>query len=70
MKCDNGHTQVEMVENEDTGVYECPACAAEEAREMERYRRQYEAEKGSRGLGTYAEQMRDAGRGHLLRGDE
>lgn len=72
MKCDNGHVAVEMVENEDTGALECPACLAEEAREMASYRRQYEAEKRNAApeLGTYAEQMRDAGRGHLLRSEE
>lgn len=72
MKCDNGHVAVEMVENEDTGALEGPACVAEEAREMARYRRQYEAEKRAAApeLGTYAEQMRDAGRARQLRAEE
>lgn len=49
----------------------CAACTAELEREMAYHRRQYAAASpAERDPEGYARDMRDAGRGHLLREDE
>jgi len=71
MICDNGHAPVEMVWNEDLGCDECPACAKALADDHSYYARQWAAASpAERDPERYAQDMKDAGRGHLLRDGE
>ena len=52
---------------EGNGRWLCPACVAQSEAEREDARRLYEGSRIDPSLGSYAEQLRDAGRGHLVR---